>query len=52
VAALGALIAFLTLCFLGEYIEWPGKVLAWTMLGIALWLAYGVVGRPSGAGSA
>ena len=41
VAALCAFVAFLTVCFLGEYIEWPGKVLAWTMLGIGLLHGYG-----------
>jgi hypothetical protein len=43
VAGLCAFVAFLTICFLGEYIEWPGKVLAWTLLGIGLWHGYGTV---------
>jgi hypothetical protein len=41
IAALGAFVSFLILCVLAEYIEWPGKVLAWTLLGIGLWYAYG-----------
>ena len=45
--ALAAFAAFLTLCFLGEYIELPGKVVGWTMLGIGLWFGYGVGDRLS-----
>jgi O-Antigen ligase len=45
VAALGGFVAFFTLCFLGDYIEWPGKILAWTLLGIAVWDVYGTKGR-------
>jgi hypothetical protein len=41
VAALGAFVSFLVLCLIGEYIELPGKALAWTLLGVALWGAYG-----------
>jgi O-antigen ligase len=41
VAALGGFVAFLTVCFLGEYIELPGKVVAWTMLGLGIWYGYG-----------
>ncbi len=41
VAALGGIAAYLLLCFMGDYIEWPGKILAWTLLGIAVWDAYG-----------
>ena len=26
---------------MGEYLEQPGKVLAWVLLGVALWQAYG-----------
>jgi hypothetical protein len=52
VAGLAAFAAFLTLCFLGEYIEWPGKVIAWTLFGIALWHGYGVAVRLPDAGSA
>jgi O-antigen ligase len=44
-AGLGAFVAFLTICFLGEYIELPGKVVAWTLLGIAIWHAYGAADR-------
>jgi hypothetical protein len=35
VAALGGVLAFLALAATGEYVEQPGKVLAWTMLGVA-----------------
>jgi hypothetical protein len=41
VAALGGFVSFLVLCLIGEYIELPGKTLAWTLLGVALWSAYG-----------
>jgi hypothetical protein len=41
VAALCGFVAFLLLCVMGEYIEQPGKALAWTLLGIASWEAYG-----------
>ncbi len=44
-AGLGGFVAFLTLCILGEYVEWPGKVVAWTLLGIALAHGYGLVDR-------
>jgi O-antigen ligase len=43
VAALAGFVAFLLLCVMGEYIEQPGKGLAWTLLGIASWEAYGRV---------
>lgn len=36
VAALTGFVAFLALCFSAEYLEQPGKALAWTMLGIAV----------------
>jgi hypothetical protein len=42
VGALGSFVAFLTVCFVGEYIELPGKVIAWMMLGLAIWHGYGV----------
>jgi hypothetical protein len=35
VAALAGLVAFLTLSLAGEYVEQPGKVVAWGLLGIA-----------------
>jgi hypothetical protein len=41
VAALAGFVGFLLLCVMGEYIEQPGKALAWTLLGIASWEAYG-----------
>jgi hypothetical protein len=40
-AALVAFSGFLVLMTMGEYIEQPGKVLAWMLLGVALWEAYG-----------
>jgi O-antigen ligase len=45
IAALGGFVAFLTVCFLGEYIELPGKVVAWMMLGLGIWYGYGVGDR-------
>ena len=41
IAALAAFVSFLVLCVLGEYIEQAGKGVAWTLLGVALWGAYG-----------
>ena len=48
VAALTGFVAFLALCFSAEYLEQPGKALAWTMLGIAVAgaLAPGLVPLP------
>jgi hypothetical protein len=40
VAAFAGFVAFLVLGCFGEYIEQPGKVLAWTFLGIAAWQAH------------
>lgn len=40
VAALAAFIGALVLFLMADYIEQPGKVLAWTLLGIASWEAY------------
>jgi O-antigen ligase len=40
VAALVAFISFLVLFLMADYIEQPGKVLSWTLLGIASWEAY------------
>jgi hypothetical protein len=42
VAALAAVVSFLVLCLLQEYIELAGKVVAWTLLGVALASAFGV----------
>ncbi len=44
IAALGAVVSFLTLCLFQEYVESAGKVVAWTLLGVALWFAYGAPG--------
>ncbi len=41
-AALTGFAGFLVLMVMAEYIEQPGKVLAWTLLGVAVWEA----GRP------
>jgi O-antigen ligase len=38
-AALVAVSGFLVLMVMGEYVEQPGKLLAWTLLGVALWEA-------------
>ncbi len=35
-SALGGVGAFLVLCIFGEFIEQPGKVVAWTLLGLAV----------------
>lgn len=40
-AALSGFVSFLVLCLAGEYLEQPGKVLAWTLFGIAAWCAWG-----------
>ena len=40
VAALVAFSSFLVLFLMADYIEQPGKALAWTLLGIAGWEAY------------
>ena len=47
-AGVCAFTAFLVLCALGEYIETTGKIVAWTLLGIALWYGYGVNDDRSG----
>jgi O-antigen ligase len=44
IAALGAVVSFLTLCLFQEYVESAGKVVAWTLLGVALWFGYGAPG--------
>jgi hypothetical protein len=48
-AALVAAAGFLALMVMAEYIEQPGKVLAWTLLGVAVWEA---IGRPASEGEA
>jgi hypothetical protein len=40
VAALATGAAMLTISILGEYLEGPGKVLLWVVLGLGLWDAY------------
>ncbi len=40
-AALAAFSGFLVLMMMGEYIEQPGKLLAWSLLGVALWEGLG-----------
>jgi O-antigen ligase len=40
-AALAAFSGFAVLMIMGEYIEQPGKLLAWTLLGVAVWEACG-----------
>jgi hypothetical protein len=40
VAALGTGAAVLTMAVLGEYLEGPGKVLIWLVLGMGLWETY------------
>ena len=51
VAALAAVVSFLVLCLLQEYIELAGKVVAWTLLGVAVASAFGLTrdGRVAGA---
>lgn len=39
-AALAAFGSFLVLFLMGDYIEQPGKVLSWMLLGVASWEAY------------
>ena len=41
IAALAGFGGFLVLMLMGEYIEQPGKLLAWTLLGVATWEAWG-----------
>lgn len=41
VAALAGFVSFLVLMLTGETIEFPGKMLAWTLLGVATWEALG-----------
>jgi O-Antigen ligase len=40
-AALVGFAGFLALSVMGEYIEQPGKLLAWTLLGVAIWETLG-----------
>jgi O-antigen ligase len=45
-ASLIAFSGFMVLMTMGEFIEQPGKTLAWTLLGVAIWEAVGRDGRP------
>jgi O-Antigen ligase len=45
VAALTTGAAMMTISILGEYLEGPGKVLLWVVLGLGLWDAYVAPGR-------
>ena len=49
VAAIGAVVSFLTMCMLQEFIELAGKAVAWTMLGIAIWFVHGATHRLGGS---
>jgi O-antigen ligase len=53
-AALGGFVAFLGIAVAGEYVEQPGKVVAWTLLGIATAAAFapapGAGGPPAAGG--
>jgi hypothetical protein len=40
IAALSGFVSFLVLAAFGEYVEQPGKALAWTLLGVAAWQAH------------
>jgi hypothetical protein len=40
IAALAGFVSFLALAVAGEYVEQPGKLLAWTLLGVAAWAAW------------
>lgn len=40
-AALAGFVAFLAVSLTGEYVEQPGKVMAWTLLGVAVAVAFG-----------
>ena len=46
IAALGGFTAFLVMSVFGEFVEQPGKIVAWTLLGLAVAEAQGTV-RPS-----
>jgi hypothetical protein len=48
-AALAGSLTFFLLALDSETIEQPGKVVAWTLLGIALWEAYGRTGSQTNA---
>lgn len=49
VAAAGGAVSFFVLGGTSEAIEQPGKVLAWLLVGIALWAAYGMSERSESA---
>ena len=50
-AALAGFVAFLGLSLTGEYVEQPGKVVAWALFGLALAQALGLAGRGTGSGA-
>jgi O-antigen ligase len=45
VAALAGFVSFAILGLAGEYVEQPGKVVAWALLGLAMGYAFGFPGR-------
>ena len=47
-ASLVAIAGFLVLMVMAEYVEQPGKVLVWTLLGVAAWDAIGRLQRDCG----
>lgn len=51
-AALSGLVAFMGLAMTGEYVEQPGKVVAWGLLGLALAVAFGQPAARSSSGTA
>lgn len=51
VAALAAVVSFLVLCLLQEYVELAGKVVAWTMLGVAVASSFGSTRQARTAGA-
>jgi hypothetical protein len=52
IAALSGFVAFVGLAMTGEYVEQPGKVVAWSLLGVALAEALGPVRRDDVSGAA
>ncbi|MDQ3630416.1 MAG: O-antigen ligase family protein [Actinomycetota bacterium] len=50
-AAVSASVSFFLLAWTSEAIEQPGKVLAWLLVGIALWTAFGAPEQERGSGA-